>query len=70
MKMKVDTAKLAALAGAADQARRWKARRNGLLDRGAPSEVRDLSGDATARAEAEASLLRAMTPASKRCWRR
>src|SRR4051812_20478727 len=67
---KVNTARLERIAKAVDgmdQARRWNARRNGLLERGAPSEVRSLKDDVEAGAQAEASLQRAMMkPAGKK----
>jgi hypothetical protein len=58
---KVNTARLERIAKAVDgmdQARRWNARRNGLLERGAASEVRSLKDDVEAGAQAEASLQR------------
>lgn len=60
MKLKTEADRLEAFAASANQGRRWKARRDGLLDRGAPSQVRSLKDDAEARAQAEASLQRAM----------
>ena len=67
MKAKANLDRLSAIADAANQAGRWKARRNGLFDRGAPPNVRNLKGDAEARAQAEASLQRAMVkPAGRR----
>jgi hypothetical protein len=51
----------------ASQTGRWKARRDGLEYRGAPSEVRSLKDDDEARAQAEAAMQRAMSkPAGKR----
>jgi hypothetical protein len=70
MTEKVNTAGLERIAKAVDgmdQARRWNARRNGLLERGAASEVRSLKDDVEAGAQAEASLQRAMMkPAGKK----
>ena len=51
---------LANVAAAAAQAKRWQARKNGVLDQGEPSEVRDLSHDAEARAQAEAAMQQMM----------
>jgi hypothetical protein len=47
---------LANVAAAAARAKRWQARKNGVLDLGEPSEVRNLSQDAEARAQAEAAM--------------
>jgi hypothetical protein len=52
--------KLANVAAAAAQAKQWQARKNGVLDLGEPSEVRDLSHDAEARAQAEAAMQQMM----------
>jgi hypothetical protein len=47
---------LADVAAAAARAKQWEARKNGVLDLGEPSEVRNLSEDAEARAQAEAAM--------------
>jgi hypothetical protein len=58
---------LANVAAAAAQAKRWQARKNGVLDQGEPSEVRNLSHDAEARAQAEAAMQQMMAkPGGKR----
>jgi hypothetical protein len=51
---------LADAAAAATRAKRWQARKDGLLDQGEPSEVRNLSHDAEARAQAEAAMQQMM----------
>jgi hypothetical protein len=38
------------------QAKQWRARKNGLQDQPEPSEVRSLTHDAEARAQAEAAM--------------
>ena len=48
--------KLANAAATAAQAKQWRARKNGMSDQGEPSEVRDLSHDAEAKARAEAAM--------------
>ena len=48
--------KLAKAATATAQAKQWRARKNGLQDRPEPSEVRSLTHDAEARAQAEAAM--------------
>jgi hypothetical protein len=67
--LNVNTARLQTLAKAAAdiaQAKQWRARKSGLLDRGA-SEVRNLSDDMEARAQAEAAMHRMMAkPGGKR----
>jgi hypothetical protein len=58
---------LADVAAAAARAKRWQARKNGVLDLGEPSEVRDLSHDADARAQAEAAMQQMLAkPGGKR----
>ena len=52
--------KLASAAATAAQARQWRARRNGLQDQEETSEMRDLSHDAEARAQAEAAMQQMM----------
>jgi hypothetical protein len=52
--------KLASAAATAAQARQWRARRNGLQDQEETSEVRGLSHDAEARAQAEAAIQQMM----------
>ena len=48
--------RLAKVAATAAQAKQWRARKNGLQDQEEPSEVRDLTHDAEARAQAEAAM--------------
>ena len=48
--------KLANAAAAAAQAKQWRARKNGLREQDEPSEVRNLSHDAEARARAEEAM--------------
>ena len=43
---------------AATQAKQWRARKNGLQDQDEPSEVRNLTHNAEARAQAEAAMQR------------
>ncbi len=52
--------RLADAADAAAQARRWQARKDGMTGRGEPSEVRDLTQDADAKAQAEAAMQQMM----------
>jgi hypothetical protein len=62
-KLTVNTSRLEALAvvaANASQAKQWHARKNGLLDPGDASEVRSLTDDAEARAQAEAAMQRMM----------
>jgi hypothetical protein len=47
---------LAKAATANVQSKQWRARKNGLQDQPEPSEVRDLTHDAEARAQAEAAM--------------
>ena len=57
--VQVNTAKLERLANVATQAaqaKQWQARKNGLANQEPPSEVRDLSQNAEARAQAEAAM--------------
>ena len=49
---------LAKAAATAAQAKKWRARKNGLQDQDEPSEVRNLTHNAEARAEAEAAMQR------------
>jgi len=59
--------KLANAAATAAQARQWRARKNGLQDQEAPSEVRNLNHDADARAQAQAAMRQMMAkPQGKR----
>ncbi len=53
--------KLANAAAAASQGRQWRARQNGFQEQKEASEVRDLTNDAEARAQAEAALQRMMS---------
>ena len=43
--------RLASAASAAAQAKQWQARKNGMTDQGEPSEVRNLTHDADAKAQ-------------------
>ncbi len=47
---------LAKAAATAAQAKKWRARKNGLQDQDEPSEVRNLTHDTEARAQAEAAM--------------
>jgi predicted Ser/Thr protein kinase len=47
---------LAKAAATAAQARKWRSRKNGLQYQEEPSEVRNLTHDAEARAQAEAAM--------------
>ena len=47
---------LAKAAATAAQAKKWRARKNGLQDQEEPSEVRNLTHNAEARAQAEAAM--------------
>ena len=49
---------LAKAAATAAQAKKWRARKNGLQDQDEPSEVRNLTQNAEARAQAEAAMQR------------
>ena len=61
---------LAKAAATAAQAKKWRARKNGLQEQEEPSEVRDLTHDAEARAQAEAAmrLMAAAKPKRKPRW--
>ena len=52
--------KLATAAASDVQAKRWRARQNGMQDQDEPSEVRNLNHDAEARAQAEAAMQQMM----------
>ena len=56
--------RLANAATQAAEARQWRARKNGMANQGEPAEVRDLSQDAEAKAQAEAAM-QAMLAKSK-----
>jgi hypothetical protein len=59
--------KLANAAATPAQKKQWQARKNGLEDQVEPSEVRNLSHDAEARAQAEAAMRQMMAnPKAKR----
>jgi hypothetical protein len=59
--------KLANAAATAAQAKQWRARKNGIDQEEEPSEVRDLSNNAEARARAEEAMRQMMAkPQSKR----
>jgi hypothetical protein len=59
--------KLANAAATAAQAKQWRARKNGLQEQDEPSEVRNLSHDAEARARAEEAMRQMMAkPQGKR----
>jgi hypothetical protein len=47
---------LAKAAATVAQAKKWRARKNGLQDQEEPSEVRNLTHDTEARAQAEAAM--------------
>jgi hypothetical protein len=47
---------LAKAAATAAQAKKWRARKNGLQDQDEPSEVRNLTHNMEARAQAEAAM--------------
>jgi hypothetical protein len=49
---------VAKAAATASQAKQWRARKNGLQDQDKPSEVRNLTHNAEARAQAEAAMQR------------
>ncbi len=51
---------LAKAAATSAQAKRWKARKDGMQDQDEPSEVRSLNHDAEARAQAEAAMQQMM----------
>ncbi len=48
--------RLAKAAETSAQAKQWRARKSGLRDREEPAEVRNLTDDAEARAQAEAAM--------------
>jgi hypothetical protein len=59
--------RLANAAATAAQAKQWRARKNGLHPQEEPPEVRDLSHDAEARAQAEEAMRQILAkPQSKR----
>jgi hypothetical protein len=59
--------RLANAAATAAQAKQWRARKNGLQQQDEPSEVRNLSHNAEARARAEEAMRQMLTkPQSKR----
>jgi hypothetical protein len=59
--------RLANAAATAAQAKQWRARKNGIDQQEEPSEVRNLSNDAEARARAEEAMRQMMAkPQSKR----
>ena len=61
--LSVNTVRLEAVAKAAqakDNARKWHSKKDGTLDLGEPSEVRSLTADESAKAEAEESMRRVM----------
>ena len=55
--------RLANVATQAAQAKRWQARKNGMMNQEPPSEVRNLSDDTEARAQAEAAMRQMMAKA-------
>ena len=68
-KGQVNTSRLERLANAASaaaQAKQWQARKNGMTDQGEPSEVRNLTHDADAKAQAEAAMQQMMVKAGGR----
>ncbi len=62
-KLAVNTARLEALAAEAAQAKHWRARKSGMQGQGEPSEVRNLTHNEDARAQAEAAMQRMMEKA-------
>ncbi len=62
--------RLANAASQAAQARQWQARKNGMANQGEPAEVRDLSQDAEAKAQAEAAMQAMMAKAGGKPRRR
>jgi hypothetical protein len=52
--------RLSNAAATSAQARRWRARQNGLQDQGEASEVRNLNHNAEAREQAEAAMHKMM----------
>jgi hypothetical protein len=58
--------KIANAASATAQARQWSARKNGLQAKPEPSEVRDLSDNADAKAQAEEAMKRMMAKPNKK----
>jgi hypothetical protein len=60
---------LAKAAATSAQAKRWKARKDGMQDQDEPSEVRSLNHDAEARAQAEAAMQQMMAKSTgkRRC---
>ena len=72
-KTQVNTSRLERLANAASaaaQAKQWQARKNGMTDQGEPSEVRNLTHDADAKAQAEAAMQQMMAKAGGKPRRR
>ncbi len=61
--------RLADMASAAAQAKQWQARKNGMSDQGEPSEVRNLTHDADAKAQAEAAMQQMMAKAGGKARR-
>jgi hypothetical protein len=67
--LSVNTARLEAIAKAAQSradARKWRSQKDGTLGLGEPLEVRSLTTDETAKAEAEASMQRLMEKQKQR----
>ncbi len=62
--------RLANAASAAAQAKQWQARKNGMTDQGEVSEVRNLTHDADAKAQAEAAMQQMMAKAGGKPRRR
>jgi hypothetical protein len=62
--------RLANAASQAAQAKQWQARKNGMSQQGEPSEVRNLSQDAEAKAQAEAAMQQLMAKSSGKQRRR
>ena len=54
--VRAQEAPVAKAAATTAQRRRWAARKNGMQDQEEPSEVRNLTHDAEARAQAEAAM--------------
>ena len=72
-KPQVNTSRLQTLADAAAamaQAKQGQARKNGMQNAGAASEVRSLNDDAEAKAQAEAAMQKMMAKPNKKGQRR
>lgn len=61
--------RLANVAASAQQARQWAARKSGLRNDAEPSEVRDLTQDSDAKAQAEEAMRMMMAKPNKKTRR-